>query len=62
MGQKLQKAFAIAKEKGGILLQMRLAMNAGMNSATAATAPDTTDNVEKMEQALAIILRKRVKL
>lgn len=62
MGKKLEKAFDIAREAGGMLLQMRLAMNAGMTSIAAADKPDSPENIAKMEQALAFILRKEIKL
>ena len=62
MGKKLQNAFEIARDAGGMLLQMRLAMNAGMTSVAAADKPDSPENIEKMEAALAFVLRKEITL
>ena len=62
MGTRLVKAFSIAKEAGGMKATMRLAMKGGMSSDKAAAAPDSAENIQKMEAALKEITGKAVKL
>lgn len=62
MGAKLAKAFGIAKEAGGMQATMRLAMKSGMSSDKAAAAPDSPENIQKMEAALKEVTGKAVKL
>jgi hypothetical protein len=56
LGQKLMKYYDYAKEKGGLNLQMRLAIKTGLPSKNAATAPDTSENIQKFKQALMDLL------
>ena len=62
MGTRLVKAFNIAKEAGGMKATMRLAMKGGMSSDKAAAAPDSAENIQKLEAALKEITGKAVKL
>ncbi len=62
MGNRLVKAFGIAKEAGGMKATMRLAMKGGMSSDKAAAAPDSPENIQKFESALKEITGKAVKL
>jgi hypothetical protein len=62
MGQKLAKAYQLAKENGGLAAQMRLAMKGGMAEDKAVTAPDSPELVKKFEAALSEILGKPVSL
>jgi len=62
MGNRLVKAFNIAKEAGGMKATMRLAMKGGMSSDKAAAAPDSPENIQKFEAALKEITGKAVKL
>jgi hypothetical protein len=52
----------IAKEAGGMKATMRLAMKGGMSSDKAAAAPDSPENIQKMEAALKEVTGKAVKL
>jgi len=62
MGTRLLKAFEIAKDDGGVKLQMRLAMKSGMSSSKAGSEPDSPENIEKVEAALKEVTGKAVKL
>ena len=62
MGEKLARAFKIAKDEGGMQAQMRLAMKSGMSSAKALDEPDSPENVQKMESALKEVIGKSVTL
>jgi hypothetical protein len=62
MGAKLQKAFEMAKEAGGLQIQMRLAMKSGMSSEKAASVPDSPENIQKMEAAFKEVVGKEIKL
>jgi len=62
MGAKLQKAFEMAKEAGGLPAQMRLAMKSGMSSDKALTLPDNPENIKKMEAAFKEVLGKDIRL
>ena len=62
MGAKLLKAFDLAKEAGGLKLQMRLAMKSGMSSDKAVGAPDSPANMQKMEAILQDLTGKAIKL
>ncbi len=56
MGQRLEKYFDYAKQKGGLAAQMRLAMKFGMASNKAGAAPDTPDQLEKAKALCKEIL------
>lgn len=62
MGAKLQKAFEMAKDAGGLPVQMRLAMKAGMSSDKAAGMPDSPENIQKVETAFKEVTGKAIKL
>ena len=62
MGAKLQKAFDLAKEAGGLQAQMRLAMKSGMSSDKASGEADSPENIQKMEAALKDVTGKDIKL
>ena len=62
MGAKLQKAFDMAKEAGGLQVQMRLAMKSGMSADKAASVPDSPDIIQKMEAAFKEVVGKDIKL
>ncbi len=62
MGAKLLKAFDLVKDEGGVQLQMRLAMKAGLSSAKAGGEPDSPENIQKMEAALKEVTGKDLKL
>lgn len=62
MGARMKKAFDIAKEAGGLQVQMRLAMKSGMSADKASAAPDSPENIQKMEAALQEVVGKVVKL
>ncbi len=62
MGAKLLKAFDIAKDEGGVQVQMRLAMKSGMSSTKAGGEPDSPENIQKMEAALKEVTGKTVTL
>lgn len=58
MGEKLAKAFVLAKKEGGLPMQMRLAMKSGMSSAKAGSEPDNPDNIRTMKEALKQVTGK----
>ncbi len=58
MGQKLVKYYDYVAKNGGLPVQMRLAMATGVTSASAATAPDTPDVIEKFKKAIKQITGK----
>lgn len=62
MGERLKKAFEMAKAAGGLTAQMRLAMKSGMSSEKAATAPDSAENINKMESSFKEVVGKDIKL
>ena len=62
MGAKLQKAFEMAKEAGGLPIQMRLAMKSGMSSDKAAGLPDSPENIKKLEAVFKEVVGKDIKL
>jgi hypothetical protein len=62
MGARLQKAFDIAKNAGGMQAQMRLAMKSGMTADKAGAADDSPANIQKMEAALKEITGQAAKL
>jgi hypothetical protein len=62
MGAKLIKAFESAKQEGGMQAQMRLAMKSGMSSIKASDAPDSPENIQKMEAAYEEVIGKKIKL
>jgi hypothetical protein len=62
MGEKLQKAFEMAKAAGGLQTQMRLAMKSGMSSDKAAGLPDSPENIKKMETAFKEVVGKDIRL
>ncbi|MBU0990960.1 MAG: hypothetical protein KJ737_00585 [Proteobacteria bacterium] len=62
MGAKLQKAFELVKEAGGLKAQMRLAMKSGISSEKADSEPDSPEKISKMEVALKELTGNDVKL
>jgi hypothetical protein len=50
------KYYDYAMQKGGITLQMRLAIKTGVTSGNAKTAPDTPDQVAKFQSVLKELL------
>ncbi len=62
MGTRLQKAFVAAKDAGGVKAQMRLAMKAGMSSDKAAAAPDSPENIQKVQAAFKAVTGKDIQL
>lgn len=56
MGDKMLKYYDYAMQKGGITLQMRLAMKTGVSSADAKVSPDLPDKVQKFQAALKELL------
>jgi len=62
MGKRLQKAFDAAKGAGGVQSQMRLAMKAGMSSDKAAAAPDSAENIQKVQAAFKTVMGKDIQL
>jgi hypothetical protein len=62
MGAKLVKAFGLAKDHGGMQALLRLAMKSGMSSDKAGAAPDTPENLSKMEKAFKEVTGKDIKL
>ncbi len=62
MGATLQKAFELAKQTGGLQMQLRLSMKSGLSSEKASTVPDSPENVKKLEAALKEILGKEITL
>jgi len=62
MGTRLKKAFAAAKDAGGMQSQMRLAMKAGMSSDKAAAAPDSPENIQKVQAAFKAVTGKDIQL
>ena len=56
MGAKLLQYYAIAKEKGGLTLQMKLAMRTGMASPKAAVAADSPENLDLFFKSLKELL------
>lgn len=62
MGERLKKAFEMAKTSGGLTAQMRLAMKSGMSSENAASAPDSPENLKKMENVFKEVVGKDIKL
>jgi hypothetical protein len=53
MGSKLVSYFDKAKEKGGIGMQVKLAMLTKMSSKTAGEAPDSPENIKLFDEAFA---------
>ena len=60
MGAKLTAYYQLAKENGGLPIQMRLAMKTLMPAEKAAAAPDSPENVEKFYQAAREIIGPHV--
>ncbi len=56
MGDKISKYYDFAMQKGGLTLQMRLAMKTGVTSQDAKSSPDTPDKVQKFQSALKELL------
>jgi hypothetical protein len=56
MGDKITKYYEYAAQKGGITLQMRLAMKTGVTSVAAKTVQDTPDQVMKFQSVLKELL------
>jgi hypothetical protein len=62
MGERILKAFQMAREAGGATASMRLAAKGGMSSTKAKDEPDSPELIKKFEEALAEILGKPVSL
>lgn len=60
MGAKLLTYYAFAKEQGGALFQMRLAVATGLPSTRAGDAPDSPENIKKFQDAVFQVTGKRV--
>jgi hypothetical protein len=52
MGQKLIRYYDFAKQKGGLSLQVKLAMKTSMSQPQALTAPDSPDNLRRFYTTL----------
>ena len=62
MGKRLLKAFEVAKSDGGLQFTMRLAMKSGMSQDRAASSPDSSEAIAKMEAAFKEVTGKAIKL
>lgn len=62
MGEKLIRAFEMAKASGGAPAEMRLAMKSGISREKAASEADSPDKITKLELTLEGIIGKSVKL
>ncbi|MCP4104038.1 MAG: hypothetical protein GY749_00635 [Desulfobacteraceae bacterium] len=62
MGQRLEKGFEKAMEKGGIKTRMLVSMKSGIPSAKAASMPDSEEHIKKLEDAIKEITGDAVKL
>ena len=58
MAAKLAKFYDLAKEAGGLPVQMRLAMATGIPSTKAGQEPDSPENVAKFKAAFKDITGK----
>ena len=56
MGQRLTQYFEFANQKGGMAMQMKLAMKTHMAGPDAEKAPDTPDNIEKFRKVLSDLM------
>ena len=56
MGNRILKYYDYAMQKGGITLQMRLAMKTGVSSREAKAAPDAPEKVQQFQKALKELL------
>lgn len=56
MGERLVSYYAYAGRKGGLVLQMKLAMKTLMASEKARTVPDSPENIERFRQILKELL------
>lgn len=52
MGAQLVRYYAFAKAKGGLALQIKLAVKTSMAEPRAAAAPDTPENLRRFHAAL----------
>ncbi|MDP2216062.1 MAG: hypothetical protein Q8J68_02075 [Methanolobus sp.] len=55
MGQKLQSYFEVAKAKGGLGAQVKLAAITKMSSAKAASQEDSPENIALFEKAISML-------
>lgn len=55
MGQKLAAYFEVAKAKGGLSAQIKLAAITKMSAAKAASAEDSNDNIKLFEKAMSML-------
>ncbi len=55
MGDRLVQYYAYAKRKGGLALQMKLAMRTLMSEPKAAVAPDSPESIKKFYEALRLL-------
>lgn len=56
MGERLMKYYGYAAQKGGLLLQMKLAMKTRLASDKARTLPDSAENLVLFQKALRELL------
>jgi hypothetical protein len=56
VGDRLASYYAFAKEKGGLALQIKLAVRTCMAEPKARTAPDSPENLQKFYDALVFLL------
>lgn len=52
MGVILARYFAVAKKKGGLPLQIKLAMRTGISEPRALEMPDSSENLARFDAAL----------
>lgn len=52
MGQKLKQFYDYVGKLGGFPMQMRLATSTGLTTASAISAPDSKENIEKFRKAV----------
>ena len=52
MGAKLAKLFDFAKVNGGLVVQMRIAIETGITSASVVTEVDSPENIGKVRDAI----------
>jgi len=56
MAAKLMQYYALAEQRGGLPVKMRLAMKTGVPSDKASAAPDSPENLAKFYQAAKEII------
>lgn len=56
MAERLKRYYQFAYEKGGMAMQIKLAMRTGMAQPIAEKAADSPENLERFEKALTELL------